>query len=221
LSAGGGVDRNKLLSEIIGSGVVAIVRLSSSQGLLRVAEAIAAGGVRHIEFTMTTPGALRTLQAATEALGSDIVFGAGTVLDAETARAAILAGARFVVAPNLNPDVITLCHRYDVVCMPGALTPTEVLKAWESGADIVKVFPADSFGPAYIRAVYAPLPQVRLAPVGGVTVSNTADYIRAGAACVGVGSSLVNDRLVAEADWAALTTRARAFCQAVQAGRNA
>ncbi|MFO7695546.1 MAG: bifunctional 4-hydroxy-2-oxoglutarate aldolase/2-dehydro-3-deoxy-phosphogluconate aldolase [Anaerolineae bacterium] len=215
------MDRNQLLTEIIDSGVVAIVRLSSSEGLLRVAKAIAAGGVRHIEFTMTTPGALQTLASAASSLGPDVVLGAGTVLDPETARAAILSGARFIVAPNLNRDVITLCHRYGAVCMPGALTPTEILQAWEWGADVVKVFPADSFGPAYIRAVRAPLPQVRLAPVGGVTIDNTADYMRAGAACVGVGSSLVNDRLIAEADWAGLTARACAFVEAVQTGRSA
>ncbi len=215
------MDRTELLNGIVESGLVAIVRLSSSDGLLRVAEAIASGGVRHIEFTMTTPGALQTLDAVSARLGDGVVMGAGTVLDAETARAAILAGARFIVAPNLNPDVITICHRYGVVCMPGALTPTEILQAWEWGADIVKVFPADSFGPAYIRAVCAPLPQVRLAPVGGVTAENTADYIRAGASCVGVGSSLVNDRLIAQADWASLKARAEAFVQAVAQGRSA
>jgi len=215
------MDRTRLLNGIVESGLVAIVRLSSSDSLLRVAQAIASGGVRHIEFTMTTPGALQTLDSVSARLGDEVVMGAGTVLDAETARAAILAGARFIVAPNLNPDVITICHRYGVVCMPGALTPTEILQAWEWGADIVKVFPADSFGPAYIRAVRAPLPQVRLAPVGGVTAENTADYIRAGASCVGVGSSLVNDRLIAQADWASLTARARAFVEAVAEGRSA
>lgn len=215
------MDRTKLLNGIIESGVVAIVRLSSSDSLLRVAEAIASGGVRHIEFTMTTPGALQTLDSVSAKLGDEVVMGAGTVLDPETARAAILAGARFIVAPNLNPEVITICHRYGVVCMPGALTPTEILQAWEWGADIVKVFPADSFGPAYIRAVRAPLPQVRLAPVGGVSAGNTADYVRAGASCVGVGSSLVNDRLIAQADWASLTARARAFVEAVAEGRSA
>jgi len=215
------MDRTELLNDIVETGVVAIVRLSSSENLLRVAEAIVSGGVRHIEFTMTTPGALQTLESVSARLGDEVVMGAGTVLDAETARAAILAGARFIVAPNLNPDVITICHRYGSVCMPGALTPTEILQAWEWGADIVKVFPADSFGPAYIRAVRAPLPQVRLAPVGGVTVDNTAAYVRAGASCVGVGSSLVNDRLIAQADWASLTARARAFVEAIAEGRSA
>jgi len=209
-----------VLDGLLETGVVAIVRLDSSESLVRVAEAIAAGGVRHIEFTMTTPGALRTLEEVTARYGDDVVFGAGTVLDPETARAAILAGARFIVAPNLNPAVIGLCNRYGVVSMPGALTPTEILQAWEAGAGVVKVFPASALGgPEYISAVRAPLPQVRLAPVGGVDLENVSAYIRAGAACVGVGSSLVSNRLVAGGDWAALTERARGFVEGVRAGR--
>ena len=210
-----------VLDGILGIGVVAIVRLDSSESLVRVAEAIAAGGVRHIEFTMTTPGALRTLEEVTARYGDDVVFGAGTVLDPETARAAILAGARFIVAPNLNPAVIGLCNRYGVVSMPGALTPTEILQAWEAGAGVIKVFPASALGgPEYIAAVRAPLPQVRMAPVGGVDLGNVGAYIRAGAACVGVGSSLVSNRLVAGGDWAALTERARGFVEGVRAGRS-
>jgi 2-dehydro-3-deoxyphosphogluconate aldolase/(4S)-4-hydroxy-2-oxoglutarate aldolase len=210
-----------VLDGILGIGVVAIVRLDSSESLVRVAEAIAEGGVRHIEFTMTTPGALRTLEEVTARYGDDVVFGAGTVLDAETARAAILAGARFIVAPNLNPAVIGLCNRYGVVSMPGALTPTEILQAWEAGAGVIKVFPASALGgPEYIAAVRAPLPQVRMAPVGGVDLGNVGAYIRAGAACVGVGSSLVSNRLVAGGDWAALTERARGFVEGVRAGRS-
>jgi 2-dehydro-3-deoxyphosphogluconate aldolase/(4S)-4-hydroxy-2-oxoglutarate aldolase len=213
------MDRAELLRGILESGVVAIVRLDSSDSLIRVAEAIAEGGVSHIEFTMTTPGALDTLQAVATRFGEDVVFGAGTVLDAETARSAILAGAQFIVAPNLNPDLITLCHRYSAVSMPGALTPTEVMQAWEAGADVVKIFPAGTFGPGYIKALLAPLPQVKLAPVGGVGPDNVAEYVRNGAACVGVGSSLVNSRLVAAGDWAALTERARALIRGVQEGR--
>mgnify|MGYP001017258366 CR=1 FL=1 len=213
------MSKGNVLDGMLETGVVAIVRLDSSENLVRVAEAIAEGGVRHIEFTMTTPGALRTLEEVSGRLGGDVVFGAGTVLDSESARAAILAGARFIVAPNLNPDVIRLCNRYGVVSMPGALTPTEILQAWEAGADVVKVFPCNMFGPGYLSAVLAPLPQVRLAPVGGVDADNVSAYIRAGAACVGVGSSLVSNRLVAGGDWAALTERARAFVRGVQEGR--
>lgn len=215
-----------MLQRLLDTGVVAIVRLSGrdagaapTDSLQRVADAIAAGGVRFIEFTMTTPRALETLQAVTERYGDDVVFGAGTVLDAETARHALLAGARFVVAPTLDEPTIALCKRYGALAMPGALTPTEILRAWELGADVVKVFPCDLFGPAYIKAVKAPLPQVRLAPVGGVGPDNVADYIRAGADCVGVGSSLVSGALVQAGDWAALTARARALIAGVQAGR--
>ena len=211
--------RLEVLGGLLETGVVAIVRLDSAASLQRVAEAIAAGGVRHIEFTMTTPGALRTLEEATDRFGDGVVFGAGTVLDAETARSAILAGARFIVAPNLNPAVIRLCNRYGVVSMPGALTPTEILQAWELGADVVKVFPCSTFGPGYLKAVLAPLPHVRLAPVGGVDLHNVTDYIRAGAACVGVGSSLVSNALVAGGDWPALTARARGFVEGVKQGR--
>lgn len=213
------MSRNELLQDIVNAGTVAIVRLSSSEHLMRVAEAVARGGVRHIEFTMTTPGALEMLREVSAGFDGDAVFGAGTVLDAESARAAILAGARFIVAPNLNPEVITLCNRYSVVSMPGALTPTEIMQAWDLGADVVKVFPASTFGPGYIKAVMAPLPQVRLAPVGGVKLDNAEAYIRAGAACLGVGSSLVDRKLVAAEDWDALTKRAAGFVEAVKAGR--
>ena len=214
------MDKIDMLKGMVDTGVVAIVRLNSSESLTRVAEAIAEGGVRYIEFTMTTPGALEVLGKVTERFGDDVIFGAGTVLDAETARAAILAGARFVVAPNLNPKVITLCNRYSVPAMPGALTPTEIMQAWDLGADVVKVFPCSAFGPDYIKAVLAPLPHVKLAPVGGVELDNVSAYMRAGAACVGVGSSLVNAKLIAGGDWAGLTERARGFIEGVQAGRS-
>lgn len=214
------IDKVELLRDILDRGVVAIVRLNSSESLVRTAEAIAEGGVRHIEFTMTTPRALETLAEVTPRFGDDIVFGAGTVLDAESARAAILAGARFIVAPNLNPDVVALCNRYSVVSMPGGLTPTEVMQAWELGADVVKIFPAGAFGPSYIKALLAPLPQVKLAPVGGVNLENTAEYMRMGAACVGVGSSLVNSALIAGKDWAGLTERATRLIEAVKEGRS-
>jgi 2-dehydro-3-deoxyphosphogluconate aldolase/(4S)-4-hydroxy-2-oxoglutarate aldolase len=214
------VDKIEMMRAMVDTGVVAIVRLDSSESLTRVADAIAEGGVRFIEFTMTTPGALEVLGKVSERFGDDVIFGAGTVLDAESARAAILAGARFVVAPNLNPDVITLCNRYSVPSMPGVLTPTEIMQAWDLGADFVKVFPCSAFGPDYIKAVLAPLPHVKLAPVGGVDLSNVAEYIRAGAACVGVGSSLVNNKLIASGDWAGLTERARGFIAGVQEGRS-
>jgi len=214
------MDSIQMLQGMVDTGVVAIVRLSSSESLMNVAESIAKGGVRYIEFTMTTPGALATLEQVSERFGDDVVFGAGTVLDSETARAAILAGAKFIVAPNLNVDMITLCNRYSVPAMPGALTPTEIMQAWDAGAAVVKIFPARAFGPRYIKDVLAPLPQVKLAPVGGVSLDNVTDYIAAGSACVGVGSSLVNNVLIADKNWDALTERARGFIRGVQEGRS-
>jgi len=213
------MDKTQLLQDILDSGVVAIVRLDSTDNLIKVAEAIREGGVRHIEFTMTMPGALAIVEQASKTFGDDVVMGAGTVLDAETARAAILAGARFIVAPNLNPDVIAMCNRYSVISMPGALTPTEVMQAWDAGADVVKIFPASEFGPSYIKALKAPLPQVKLAPVGGVSLDNVSEWIKMGSSCVGVGSALVNSKLIADGDWQALTDRAKGFIDGVQAGR--
>lgn len=201
------------------TGLIAIVRLDSSAELVQAAKAIAAGGVSVIEFTLTTPGALRTIEAAVKELGSEVLIGAGTVLDAETARAAILAGAEFVVAPTLNTDVIEMCHRYDKVVIPGAYTPTEILTAWEHGADFVKLFPAEVGGPAYLKAVRAPLPQVKLIPVGGVTLETAGPFIRAGAAALGVGSNLVDKKAVAEGRFTQLTTVAQALSQAVLEAR--
>ena len=201
------------------TGLIAIVRLDSAGELVHVAKAIAAGGVSVIEFTMTTPGALRTIEESARELGGEVLIGAGTVLDAETARAAILAGTEFVVAPTLNPKVIEICHRYDKVVVPGAYTPTEILTAWELGADFVKVFPAEVGGPAYLKAVRAPLPQVRLVAVGGVSVETAGEFIRAGAVALGVGSNLVNKKVVAEKRFDDLTATARALSQAVQQAR--
>lgn len=207
------------LKRILDSGVVAIVRLDSAGQLGQVARAIKAGGVDVIEFTMTTPGALDIIAASTQEFGDEVLLGAGTVLDAETARAAILAGARFIVSPTLNPATVELCHRYSVIAVPGTFTPTEILTAWEWGADLVKVFPASVGGPGYIKAVLAPLPQVRLVPTGGVDQQNAADYIQAGAAAVAVGGRLVDKKLVAAGDFNALTETARELVAAVRRAR--
>lgn len=207
------------IQRIIDCGVVAVVRLSDSQQLLRVAEAVQRGGVSIIEFTMTTPNALKVLEESTAAFGEDVLLGAGTVLDAETARAAILAGARFVVSPTLSSALLSLSHRYGVAVIPGAFTPTEILTAWELGADLVKVFPAGALGPQYLRDILAPLPQVRLLPTGGVSLDNAGEFIKAGAVAVAVGGNLVDKRTVAEGNFALLTERARAFVVAVQEAR--
>jgi 2-dehydro-3-deoxyphosphogluconate aldolase/(4S)-4-hydroxy-2-oxoglutarate aldolase len=200
-------------------GVIAIVRLNDAKGLGQVAAAIQAGGVDIIEFTMTTPGALEIIEETAREMGDRVILGAGTVLDTETARAAILAGARFIVAPCLSIPVIELAHRYDAVVMPGVLTPTEMLTAWEAGADILKLFPATSVGPQYIKDVLAPLPQLRIVPTGGVSLENAGAFVKAGAVGIAVGSNLVDRKMVHEGRWADLTSLAQRFSQAVREAR--
>jgi 2-dehydro-3-deoxyphosphogluconate aldolase/(4S)-4-hydroxy-2-oxoglutarate aldolase len=201
------------------TGVIAIMRTQSSEQLLHAADAIREGGVCAIEVTMTTPGVLSVIEQAVTRYGPDVLFGAGTVLDAESARAAILAGAQFIVAPTLNAELVALCRRYSVPVLPGAYTPTEALTAWEWGASMVKIFPASVGGPAYIKALKAPLPQIEVIPVGGVKVDNTADFIRAGAAGVGVGSALISQKLLDSRDFATMTERARRLVEEVAHGR--
>lgn len=201
-------------------GVVAIMRANSSDQLLDAADAVKAGGVNAIEVTMTTPGALGIISQATAKYGDDVLFGVGSVLDAETARAAILAGAQFVVCPTLDVRTIEMCKRYDVPVVPGAYTPTEILTAWQAGAEIVKVFPASIGGPSIIKAIKGPLPQIKLVPVGGVNLDTTADFIRAGADVVGVGGSLVNQKLLEAREFDTITENSRRFCEEVERGRN-
>jgi 2-dehydro-3-deoxyphosphogluconate aldolase/(4S)-4-hydroxy-2-oxoglutarate aldolase len=216
------MDHQKSMDIIRATGVIAIMRTKSPEQLLRAADAIREGGVRAIEVTMTTPGALSVIEQATsryQDAGQDVVFGAGTVLDAESARACILAGAQFIVSPSFNPALVEICRRYSVPVMPGAYTPTEIVTAWECGSDMVKVFPASIGGPALIKALKAPLPQVELVPVGGVNLDTAADFIRAGAAAVGVGSALINQKLLDSEDFSTLTERAHRFVEEVARGR--
>jgi 2-dehydro-3-deoxyphosphogluconate aldolase/(4S)-4-hydroxy-2-oxoglutarate aldolase len=210
---------NDSMDRIKAGGVVAIMRAKSSDQLLGAAKAVLAGGVTAIEVTMTTPGALDVVRLATSQFGKEVLFGVGSVLDAETARAAILAGAQFVVCPTLKVATIEMCHRYSIPVVPGAYTPTEILSAWEAGANAVKVFPASAGGPAYLKAIKGPLPQISLTAVGGVTVDNAADFVRAGADFVGVGGELVNQKLLDVSDFAQITERARAFRMEVDKGR--
>ena len=213
------MEKEKRLELMRETGVVAIMRANSPDQLLSAADAIKEGGVNAIEVTMTTPGALDVIKQATSRYGSEVLFGVGSVLDPESARAAILAGAQFVVCPTLDVRTIALCRRYAVPVMPGAYTPTEILTAWEAGADIVKVFPASVGGPGYIKAVKAPLPQVRLMPVGGVDLNTTAEFIRAGCDLVAVGGALVDQKLLDARGFAAITERARRFREEVERGR--
>jgi 2-dehydro-3-deoxyphosphogluconate aldolase/(4S)-4-hydroxy-2-oxoglutarate aldolase len=210
------VETVRTLAEL---GAVAVVRLESAAHLRRVVDALVEGGIRAVEVTMTTQGALEALKEQSAALGDSVVLGAGTVLDGETARMAVAAGARFVVGPTLCPGMIRVCHRYDVASIPGGYTPTEIEAAWEAGADLVKVFPAGSLGPAYLRELHGPLPQIRLMPTGGVTLDNAADFIAAGAVVVGVGGALVQRSAVERGDYGAITERARRLAASVREAR--
>ena len=206
-----------ILKKILDEKIVAIVRLDSGEQMVRVAEALNAGGIFVIEFTCSTPGALDMIKEASGYFGEEVLIGAGTVLDPETARAAILAGAEFIVNPTINLDTIEMCKRYGKPIIAGAMTPTEMLTVWEAGADLVKVFPASNIGGAdYIKAVLAPLPQLRLVPTGGVSADNAAQYLKAGAAAVAVGGNLVNKKAVASGDWAMITAEARRLIEVVR-----
>jgi 2-dehydro-3-deoxyphosphogluconate aldolase/(4S)-4-hydroxy-2-oxoglutarate aldolase len=207
------------MQRIESSGVVAIIRANNSAELIDAAAAIKAGGVDVIEVTMTTPNALRVITDVANRYGNEVLVGVGSVLDAETARAAMLAGAEFVVSPVVKPDIIEICNRYSKVVMPGAFTPTEILSAWEAGADYVKVFPASSVGPAYIKDIRAPLPHIPLIPTGGVSVENAGDFIKAGAVALGVGGALVNNKIIAERRFDLLTQAAKQLIEAVKSAR--
>jgi 2-dehydro-3-deoxyphosphogluconate aldolase/(4S)-4-hydroxy-2-oxoglutarate aldolase len=200
-------------------GVIAVVRLDDLSRAVPLTEALVAGGVRAVEFTFTNPTAATAITAARDALGSRALIGAGSVLDAETARVAILAGASFVVTPTLSLPVIATCSRYAVATTIGALTPTEMITAWEAGATFVKVFPATLGGPRYLRDVLGPLPQLKLIPTGGVDQENVGEFIRAGAVAVALGSNLVDARSVADEDWDTITARACVITEAVTRAR--
>jgi len=213
------MSRTEQLQRVLDQGIVAVVRSPDSHRLVDVAKALADGGVGIMEITFTVPNALEVIRQVRHQMGDNVLLGAGTVLDPETARAAILAGAEFIVAPTLNREVIALCHRYDKLVMPGAFTPTEILSAWEAGADIVKVFPADVGGAAYFKALRGPLPQIRLMPTGGVDLSTAAEFLKAGACCLGVGSQLVDPKTVAAGDYARIRDLARQYVAIVQKSR--
>jgi 2-dehydro-3-deoxyphosphogluconate aldolase/(4S)-4-hydroxy-2-oxoglutarate aldolase len=204
------------LQRVLESGIVAVVRSPDSQQLVDAARALADGGVTVIEITMSVPGALDVVRQVRQVLGDRILLGAGTILDPETARAALLAGAEYIVSPTLNLHVIRLCQRYDKLVMPGAFTPTEILTAWEAGADVVKVFPADVVGPAFFRALRGPLPQIRLMPTGGVDLNTAAEFLKAGACCLGVGSQLVEPKAVAERNFDRIRDLARQYVAIVK-----
>lgn len=210
----------EVIRQIRETGVIPVVRANSADEAMRAIEAIREGGISILEITMTVPGAVNVIKQVSARYGNEALVGAGTVLDPETARACISAGAQFVVSPSLNLETIACCRGLDVVVMPGALTPTEVVQAWTAGAAFVKVFPAGAVGGAsYIKALKAPLPQIELVPTGGVSLKTAADFIRAGAAAVGVGADLVDIKAIREGQAALITERARQFVEIVRQAR--
>ena len=211
--------RTETLSIIEQTGIVGILRAESPDQLVDVCRALREGGVIASEITMTTPKALSVIETASEVLGKDCVIGVGSVLDPETARTAILAGAQYIVCPTFNPAVVEMAHRYDKPVMPGALTPTEIINAWSAGSDLIKVFPADYFGPKYIKDIHGPMPQVKMIPTGGINLDNAGDWIRKGATALGVGTSLVNKQVLADRNWSAITQAAKGFIDAVRTAR--
>src|SRR3954449_2849075 len=215
------MSRETTLKRILDGGLVAVVRAESGERLVKVVRALAEGGVTAAEITFTVPDAIEVIGRVRRELGDAIVLGAGTVLDPETARAALLAGAEYIVAPILNVEVIRLCRRYDKVVMPGAFTPTEVVAAWEAGADVVKIFPADVGGPAYLKALRGPLPQVRMMPTGGVDLNTAEAFLKAGACCLGVGGSLVEPKAVASGDFGRIRDLASQYVAIVRRFRDA
>ncbi len=213
------MSRDTTLKRILDGGIVAVVRSESAESLVKVVEALREGSVTAAEITFTVPDAVEVIRQVRRQMGDSIILGAGTVLDPETARAALLAGAEYIVAPIVNVDVIRLCRRYDKAVMPGAFTPTEVLAAWEAGADVVKVFPADVGGPAYLKALRGPLPQVRLMPTGGVDLNTAEAFLKAGACCLGVGGSLVEPKAIAAGDFNRIRDLASQFAAVVRRAR--
>jgi len=212
--------RAEAANSIRKSGVVAVVRTRESDRVTPIAEALLEGGLSAIEITTSVPGAVDVLRTLSGALGNRVLLGAGTVLDLDTARRFIDAGARFIVAPIYRRELLKLCHDYDVAVAPGCFTPTEIFEAWEAGADFVNVFPATALGPTYFRELRGPLPHLPIIPTGGVTLDNVADWISAGAVAVGVGAALLDAQAIAGGHYGVITARASAFLAAVKQARS-
>jgi 2-dehydro-3-deoxyphosphogluconate aldolase/(4S)-4-hydroxy-2-oxoglutarate aldolase len=212
--------KSQIRASILDIGIVPIVRTNSAESAIRAIEAVYRGGIRSAEITMTVPNAIQALEKLADALGDKMVLGAGTVLDPETARACLLAGAQFLVTPALKTSTIEVAHRYSKIICPGALTPTEVLTAWEAGADFVKIFPCSNMGGAkYIKALKAPFPQIEMIPTGGVNLETAADFLKAGSAAVAVGGELIDAQTIKEQKYEVFEERARKFLEVVSAAR--
>jgi len=213
------MSRHEDLQRVLDTGIVAIIRASSGDQLVRVARALFEGGIDIIEVTFTTPGVVEVISAVRKELGNKILLGAGTVLDPETARIAILAGAEFLVSPCVNLDIIKLGLRYDKMVMPGAYTPTEIVTAWEAGADVVKLFPADIGGAPYLKALKGPLPQIRVMPTGGVNRETLRDFVKAGACAVGLGGQLVEKEALEKGDFGRIQQLAAEYVELMRKAR--
>jgi 2-dehydro-3-deoxyphosphogluconate aldolase/(4S)-4-hydroxy-2-oxoglutarate aldolase len=214
------MDKREVFNRMISEGLIPVIRVTSAQEAMDVADALKEGGVSLIEITMSVQGAIDVIKELTRKYNDEIIMGAGTVLDPETGRAALLAGAQFIVSPTLNLDLISLAHRYSAVVIPGAMTPTEILTAWNAGADMVKVFPAAQLGgPEYLKALKGPLPQILLVPTGGVNLQNAGAFIMAGATALGVGGEMVDKKALKEKKFNVITENTRAFLKAVQEAR--
>lgn len=216
------MEKREVFNRMVSEGLIPVIRVSSAGEAIDVAHAIKEGGVTLIEITMSVPGAIDAIKELTKKYRDDIIMGAGTILDPETGRAALLAGAQFIVTPVLNLDLIQLAHRYSAVIVPGAMTPTEILTAWNAGADMVKVFPAAQLGgPEYIKALRGPLPQILYVPTGGVNLQNAGAFIKAGSTALGVGGELVDKKAVKEKKFNIITENTRAFLKAIREARGA
>jgi 2-dehydro-3-deoxyphosphogluconate aldolase / (4S)-4-hydroxy-2-oxoglutarate aldolase len=212
--------KQQILSFIIDIGIVPVVRTATAEGAIKAIEAIHRGGVRAAEITMTVPGAIRALEKVADQFGDKIVLGAGTVLDPETARACMLAGAQFFVTPSLKVSTIEMVKRYSKVICPGALTPTEVVTAWDAGADIVKIFPCGNVGgPKYIKALRGPFPHIEMIPTGGVNLETAGEFLKAGACAVAVGGELVDAKTIQEGRFDIIEERTRQYLAVITKAR--
>lgn len=214
------MDKNEIIKRIEDIGIVPVVRAASADEAMKAIDAIREGGINVLEITMTVPGAIRVIEEVSKKYGDEALVGAGTVLDPETARACLLAGAQFIVSPALNLDTIAMCKRYSAPVMPGVLTPTEVVTAWSAGADFVKVFPCGSVGGAsYVKNLKGPFPQIKIVPTGGVSLATAADFIKAGASALGVGTDLVDVKAIRAGEAHVVTERAKQFVEIVREAR--
>jgi 2-dehydro-3-deoxyphosphogluconate aldolase/(4S)-4-hydroxy-2-oxoglutarate aldolase len=213
------MNKSEVLTRMIDSGVVAVIRMKDNNRLLRVIEAVRNGGVKSIEITMSVPGAIEIIRELRKSVPEDVLLGAGTVTDESTAEQVIDAGAMFVVGPALNLGIVSLCAKRGIAVMPGCYTPTEIFAGWKAGADIIKVFPATSLGPKYFRDLRGPFPDIRLMPTGGVTIDNVGEWIAAGACAVGIGGDLLDKKAIEEDRYEVLTERAARMVQNVRAAK--